>query len=564
MSASFKSLCLQAAAIALACGLVEGIEIAAFRPMLLVQPMAKVSVDILWVAPLVHLIIEGALALALGALVILRVPLPAVVPPALFAFAGALGISMYSGLLGLGASLMLAAGVAVQTARVLANRVSTAQLWRAIWLLTSIFVATWTGLRVADAVAARSVSATTPPIGSPNVLIVVLDTVRADRLSPYGYGVPTPTLERLAREGTLFEMALASSSWTLPTHASLLTGLSQAQHGAASVSTVLGPNHPQLQQRFSSRGYRTGAFVANNIFVIPERGFAGGFQVFDVHYLRALVARTTWGRVFQKALLRVLHVELDPLRSAPTIGGAFARWQAAGSGRPFFALLNFMDAHEPYHPGTRPPSLGTWQLRNRRTSADNAQLSRDYDDAIRAIDAELARLETRGRQAGWWDNTILVVLADHGEAMARGEFDHGNNLTLEQIRVPLIFRYPAHVQAGVRVAYPVSVVDVAPTIEALAQPGSGATPRSLLRSPTPTSTDEPVVAELIDPNQTQSQHLVTVVFDGYQYIRNIEDSTEHLYSLQDIAGEHDLAAKPELADQLGRMRQALHDAGSPR
>lgn len=557
MSVKFKPLLLLAATLALAFGLIEAIEIAAFRPVPWVQPMTKASLDVVWVAPAVHLLIGAAIATVLWLVARVGVPMPSTLVPAVLAFPGALAVAMYSGFLGLYGSLLLAAGLSVQVGRWLAGARPDGLRRAALALVVLIAVST-VALRSADAWA-RTDTGAAPGTNAPNVLVIVLDTVRADHLSAYGYGKPTPTIDRLAAEGTLFERAFASSSWTLPSHASLLTGLSQGQHGAESVNAVLVPGHAQLQERFKARGYRTGAFVANNIFFIPERGFGPGFQVFDVHYLRSLIARTTWGRSAKKAARRFLHMELDPFRPAQAITGAFERWRRDDDTRPFFAVLNFMDAHEPYHPGVRPANLPLWDLRNRRSAAENAELVRDYDDSIRLIDTELGKLVERASTAGWLDNTVVVLLADHGEAISDNSFDHGSDLTVEQIHVPLLLRLPGRVPAGVRVASPVSITDVAATIDDLA--GTAAAPPvpgvSLTRWYTGNPAPEPVLSELVDPNRTPSQHLRAVIADGHELIHNVETSAERLFALSDLGGTNDLAANPASSEVLARLRQAL-------
>lgn len=561
MPVKFKPLLLLATTLALAFGLIEAIEIAAFRPVPWVQPMTKASLDVVWVAPAVHVLIGTAIATGLWLLARVGVPMPPTLVPAVLAFPGALAVAMYSGFLGLYGSLLLSAGLSVQVGRSLGAARPDA-LRRAALALVVLIAASTVALRGAD-MWARSDTAAAPAKSAPNVLVIVLDTVRADHLSAYGYGKATPTIDRLAAEGTLFEQAFASSSWTLPSHASVLTGLSQGQHGAESVNTVLAPTHAQLQEQFKARGYRTGAFVANNIFFIPERGFGPGFQVFDAHYLRSLIARTTWGRSAKKAARQYLHTELDPFRPAQAITGAFERWRGDDETRPFFAVLNFMDAHEPYHPGVRPPNLPLWDLRNRRSAAENAELVRDYDDAIHLIDAELGGLVERATTSGWWNNTVVVLLADHGEAISDNSFDHGSDLTVEQIHVPLMLRLPGHVPAGVRVASPVSITDVAATIDELAGvAGDGRVPGvSLTRWFTGSPAPEPVLSELVDPNRTPSQHLRAVMADGYQYIRNIETSQERLFELSDLGGTRDLSGDPGHAEVLARLRDAL--AGRP-
>ncbi len=232
-------------------------------------------------------------------------------------------------MIGLVGCIIVSAGVAVQAGRLGRRLPSTARLGSALLALAAIVVVAFVGGQALGGSAGRAAAGVaSPSSAAPNILVVVLDTVRADRLSIHGYPAQTPTLDRLASEGTMFEWAISTSSWTLPAHASLLTGLAPEGHKGTTVDSVLSPAFDRLSQRFEGVGYRTGAFIANNIFVIPEHGFAPGFQVFDAHYVRSLAARTTWGRAAKAVGRRYLNRELDPFRPAETINAAFAAWRA--------------------------------------------------------------------------------------------------------------------------------------------------------------------------------------------------------------------------------------------
>jgi len=313
----------------------------------------------------------------------------------------------------------------------------------------------------------------------PNVLVIVVDTLRADHLSGYGYSRETsPNLDHVAQMGVLFEEAFAAASWTLPSHASLLTGRYPSQHGAE-----MGPldgRYPTIGEVFRSRGYRTGAFSANSFFFCRRMGLGRGFVHFD-DYSGSLIqaaVRTCYGRNLE-AVLNRLGLKIFPVRrTAPEINSSFLRWVDSRPHRPFFAVLNYFDVHDPYFP-PQPYRTRFSKLKNpggiideslashgMPTTAEELQGEVDaYDGAIAYTDDQIGRLFAELKKRQLADNTLIVITADHGESFGgHGLFIHGNSLYRGQIRVPLVFYWPSKIPPGVRISQPVSNAAIAATL----------------------------------------------------------------------------------------------------
>jgi arylsulfatase A-like enzyme len=336
----------------------------------------------------------------------------------------------------------------------------------------------------------RAEEASLPPApeNAPNVLIVVLDTVRADHLSVLGYHRPTtPRLEQAAARGVMFENAFSTSSWTLPAHASLLTGRFPFEHGAE-LLTYDG-RFETLPEALQARGYRTGAFSGNTFYFTRENGFGRGFLHFDGVARTAAdsLSRPFYGRQLVTLLEEASRSDLPGRERAGEINEGFLAWQQQDSRRPFFAVLNYFDAHAPYLPPH--PFRSRFSLRSDpggilnyvadRENLKNADDQRDetdaYDGAIAYEDAQLGFLLDALRARGLEANTLVVLLSDHGEFFGEHElYLHRNALFLAGIRVPLLLLWPGHVPAGTRIATPVSITDLPATITELLPRPSGA------------------------------------------------------------------------------------------
>jgi arylsulfatase A-like enzyme len=296
-----------------------------------------------------------------------------------------------------------------------------------------------------------------PPDPRPSVLLVTLDTTRFDHTSLAGdRRDTTPRLAALAREGASFALAYAPTSTTGPSHATLFTGLSPLRHGVLKNGVPLDASLDTLAERLAAEGWRTGAFVSS--FVVSRRfAFDQGFAAFDDRFEPETSTYTEqfWeGQEIRDAFDR---------RGDATTDRAL-HWLEANAGRgPLFAWVHYFDPHAPYAP---PPGFaGRFE-----PAAGADALARDvarYDEEIAFADAELGRLLDGLDRLGLAGNTIVAVTADHGEGlMDHGHMEHGVHIYEEQVRVPLVLRWPGRI-APVRLAAPVELADLSPTLHEL-------------------------------------------------------------------------------------------------
>ncbi len=347
---------------------------------------------------------------------------------------------------------------------------------------------------------AAYLAATTPPpkptpvlpsarANAPDIVLVVLDTVRAENLSTWGYSRATsPTLTSLAQQGALFADATSPSTWSLPSHASLFTGRYPSSHGAHAEHQYLDDRFPTLAQVLQSNGYETFCITAN-AWISDGLGLTRGFGWQDESLRNQGGAGL--GFSFPHRLLdRFGLIEAD--KGGDIVTTSFEGWAAArpaDAERPAFVFLNFIEAHFPYH---QLPHEYLWKytdesyskLRSISVELLGAQFGGErpaaadvaeptiamYDGGVLYTDWLLGRVVDALRERGTLDNTVLVVLADHGEILGEREdfFGHGPTLYQENIGVPLLVRYPSRVPAGTRVDTPVSTLGVFATILDLA------------------------------------------------------------------------------------------------
>lgn len=325
----------------------------------------------------------------------------------------------------------------------------------------------------------------------PHVVLIVLDTLRADHTSLYGYGRrTTPWLEDFGRGATVYRRAVSGSDLTLSSHATLFTGLYAETHGSnGNTQASLDERLPTLAQIVKRHGWNTEAVVANHSYLSPVYGLARGFNYYDVRVPLTYTAEPTRG--FLRERLRNLFVKLKiepPARAAYRTADvitdeALARvGKARQSGEALFLFLNYMETHYPYHapppfdtrfPGKDPAFTKTDYHELRRvtlshersiTAAERAHLESQYDGALLYLDTQLARLFDGLRRAGLYDDALIIVTADHGEGF--GEHDvveHATSVWQELIHVPLIVKYPGQTAGGVDERL-VAGVDIFPTI----------------------------------------------------------------------------------------------------
>jgi len=292
----------------------------------------------------------------------------------------------------------------------------------------------------------------------PNVILISIDTLRADHLGCYGYPRGTsPTIDAFRREAVLFRTVIASAPSTLVSHASIFTSLAPQHHGATHAKSIpLSPKFVTLAEVMRDGGYRTAAYVAGGQLA-PEFGLNQGFESYTT------VDEDTFDGI-------VAH-------STPFL--------EQSKGTPFFLFLHTYETHHPYTPAPEdlkrfepspisslPPSINIELLteinfgRKRINDADRAHIVNDYDAEIYSMDRGFRRLITVLKRLGLYDNSMIVFTSDHGEEF--GEHGmmgwHSHTLYDELLRIPLIVRFPSGMHAGKEVSGMVRGVDIAPII----------------------------------------------------------------------------------------------------
>jgi arylsulfatase A-like enzyme len=426
-------------------------------------------------------------------------------------------------------------------------------------------------LGAALALAVALLACSPPPEASPtpSLVIVSLDTLRADHLTPYGYARPTsPVLARFASEAVRFDAAHAHATATLPSHLSLLTSLLPPQIGI----TRPGPHRSQATTRLRladrvltlaevlrEHGHATAAFTDGG-YVHPFYGFDQGFDHFSV---------TT---IEQGAYHNGLRRSLDRLRA----------WleQREDPGAPVFLFLHTYDVHEPYsapkpfaraftdldYAGFR--ALRGFEARPVELSRRRAQLTTEdverargfYDNGVRATDQAMARLFALLDRHGLYESALIAVLSDHGEEfLDHGDFGHGPRVYQELARVPLLIRLPGGDRAGSVVDAPVGLFDVAPTLLDLAglpvpEDFAGRSLRGVITGEDPGDwlAERPLYIDVPDV----ASGAVALRRGAWKLVRPGGSRPPELYRLDDDPGEtRDLAASE--GERLGELSRLL-------
>jgi arylsulfatase A-like enzyme len=397
--------------------------------------------------------------------------------------------------------------------------------------------------------------------GAPVVLVVV-DTLRADALGAYGYRRQTSTLlDQWAARGAVFDRAFSTAPWTLPSVGSLLTGRYPSSHGSGRsralapsgrhkrVFVGLDPEQPRLASILSGEGYATAAFVTNT-FLRPGFGFATGFDTYD-HTRNRFVVERTADVMVERAL----------------------EWiDAQPPAAPWFLLLHLLDPHQPYDPPAPDAGRFTSDYRGPITApigpesglvrkvkrgsieldaADRAFVRGVYDEEVAFVAAQLARLLDGLAQRGAIERGLVVLTADHGEEFFdHDSLEHGHTLYQELLRVPLVVW-----GGGVRAArhpQPVSLVDVLPTVLDALRIAPPPALDGVSMWPLLTGGGEPSARRLLAENSLYGDQRRAIVEWPYKLIVNLEQPGLELYDLErDPAEREDLAAaRPEVAERL--------------
>jgi arylsulfatase A-like enzyme len=493
------------------------------------------------------------------------------------------------------AALLLSAGLGVQTYRFLKPHqqlftyiVRRTMAWLVSFLIFSALLLQgwqqWTERRELGRLPAA-------PSSAPNVLLIVLDTLRADNLSTYGYSrLTSPNLDRVSKSGMLFTQAYSTASWTFPSHASMFTGRFPSELSIG-WEKPLPQNYPTLAEVLSERGYITAGFVANTLYCGYQTGLSRGFAHYEDYPLSIgeIVRSSSFGQAiadlyWPRRIIKNYEV-LASNKTAKTINESFLQWLSGQDRRPFFVFLNYMDAHAPYLPpdpfrlkfGPERRRENMWQFPKwrMRMSAEGIQAELDaYDGAIAYLDHQLGLLFEELERRGILRNTLVIITADHGEEFAEhGVIGHGNSLYRFSLHVPLLIGFPDRIAPG-KIDEPVSLRDLPATIvdlldlekvvqfpgRSLARNWNGLSDTVEAQSPVLSQLDfARNVPEWYPVSKGYMQSLTT---HRYHYIKN-GDGQEEIYDLQNDPWEkRNLIRLEESAGILQQLRLSVAGAAA--
>ncbi|MGI9079026.1 MAG: sulfatase [Gemmatimonadaceae bacterium] len=585
-----RDIWISAAWFALVAGLAE-VVVLAIRQQALGQAIG-LSRHFVWMTPLGNLLLYAVPASGLS-LLAWRWPMLVTLPrvTGVFTFLGALGLLfMYPRLHRL-AMLVLAAGVAIQVARIVAAHPSG---FRKLAARTTVWIAvliTAMGSAVGGTRwwSEREALASLPPADAlaPNVLLIILDTVRAASMSLYGYERPTtPNLERIAKRGVVFDNAVSTAPWTLPSHVSMFTGRYPHEF-SANWRVPFDDTTRTLAEVLGARGYLTAGFAANTFYADYEHGLDRGFTHYEDY-------RITPGQVMNSASLGSLifagragfssnifrriidNYEYLGRKKAPHVNADFLAWLDRKEDRPYFAFLNYIDAHWPYTPTadfkrafgvTAPPKGLSRRRKEERNLRPEERKSgynvKAYDATIAYLDHHLGVLFDELERRGALKNTLLIIASDHGELLGEhGLFAHANSLYMPLLHVPLVMSFPGRVPAGGRIAEPVTLRSLPATALDFTGASDAEIPGHSLTghwNGAPTSAD-PLLSEVRRGINPSKHHPIakgdmrSVITDGMHYIHN-GDGREELYDLRNDPDElSDLVPAGRNATVLERAR----------
>ena len=425
--------------------------------------------------------------------------------------------------------------------------------------------------------------------GKPNIIVIVMDTVRADHTSVYGYDRDTtPNLRRLAAESTLYRNAISASDWTSPSHASIFTGMYALRHGVRNDLPdyrigKLPQGVPTLPEALVRQGYRTVGIASNTGNLSDSMGFGRGFDSYRLPMPWIIFERSRYPSVLRwvrRYLLPSLKEDETYLNAGTittqTIG---ALSQLAGP-EPFFLFLNYMDAHWPYAPPQPFRSRFGAPSRNMNgddldklaravdfreraiTDAEQRDLKAAYDGGIAYLDQQLGILFDALRGAGVYEHTLIIVTSDHGEAFGeKSLLGHGTSVYQDQVRVPLLIKYPGQ-REPIEISALASGVDLYPTVmEAVGAPlerhlaGRPLQPGSTQRARAIFTESYPWPEWPDSPRFRRTQR--AMLRDSWKLILSTTGGRE-LYDLSTDAGENRnlMGEQPQVAAQMEAVLSA--------
>jgi arylsulfatase A-like enzyme len=378
---------------------------------------------------------------------------------------------------------------------------------------------------------------------APDVVLYLVDTLRADWLGTYGHARTTdPFLETMARDGVVVESLVAAANWTRPSTTSILTSLDPLRHGNQTYTDRVSPAVTTLAEQLAEAGYLTTSFVTNH----NAGAWSGLDQGFDVAREPTAYGASSVGSTLTSAVLEA------PLE-------AFLEEHADEQ---VFVYVHSMDPHQPY----LPPMEDLYPILHSEAGQGGQTPALSYEGEIHHNDRMLAQLDSALDRLGLREDTLFVVTSDHGEAFGEhGVFTHRTSLHQEQLLVPWVLRWPAGLDGGRRIDAPLTHVDIAPSLLGLlglAAPDSwqGLDVSDVLRGePGATAADRPILVHTTHGvGGGEYEELVAVIHRGYKLVARLQGDAPmpmHLYYLgEDPAEARDLVDDPAYAAERDALR----------
>ncbi|WP_406700457.1 sulfatase [Singulisphaera sp. Ch08] len=580
--------------------------------------MVRINRHFIWMVPVSNVLIFAAIGL-------LIVPLAWILPKFTRWFTLRLPIALgtlalvllIEGIYAISA-IILACGIASVSGRWFQNRPRVfRQVIRVSFPVMAVGLVVLTGLTYARVTSAERRALSRLPLakpGAPNVLLIVLDNVRASSLSLYGHNRPTsPNLERLARKGAVFSEASSTAPWTLPTHASMLTGR-WPHELSVGWDRPLDDTYPTLAEILGQKGYATAGFVGNTYYCNAAFGLGRGFARYEDAYENLTISlfETIRSSGLGRHLIKTLGYPaggndwLTSVRkTAEMINRDALNWLVQRpSAQPFFLFLNYYDAHTPFLPPDGPdPRFGlaalsleekleidrrfaAWSVKKTTTAdsvpenveAEAIEMYRDsYESSIAYLDRQVGLLMDEIERRGLLDNTLVILTSDHGEHFGEHSLlGHGLSLYRDEVHVPLLIIPPSRSQSPISssakiVHDPVSLREIPATVAACVEsnPRMPFPGRSLARF---LSDDVKQVPET-SPVLCEVQHLKrfprtdqipstlgpvsSLMTRKRVYIRGGGGREEYYDIANDPIESDNLAGVPEFRLEMDRFRQEL-------
>lgn len=404
-----------------------------------------------------------------------------------------------------------------------------------------------------------------------NVILITVDTLRADVLSCYSQQAPpTPCFQRFAEDGILFEQAYSAAPWTFPAIASVMTGLPPWVHEASQAGATLPQALPTLAECLRDAGYHTAAIGRSLVLQPTRRGISQGFLEYNF-YPKNLAVHSMGDNL----LVRVFPVRSRREASTESLTDLCIDWLDANANKPFFLWVHYFDPHTPYAPptaylpdGEPPPTVGTRFAEDVGvrsgyfvpSKTERNWIRQLYEAEVRYVDDNLGRLLAALKKQGLYDQSLIILSSDHGEEMwERGVVGHGHTLYQELLRVPLVVKPPGS-HTPRRIETPVSTQRIMWTVLDLCEVGYVGDEwfDDSLAGLWQGDGEPAQAAAVLSTGTVFYEQRECVFFDGLKYIRSLVTEEDKLYDLSSDPQERASIAAWS-ADKVQQARRILQE-----